>query len=221
MRNSLRICIGLIMVLLLAGSALANRPRDPWVLRTTLDDRPHILVVALHENLWVTYDVSRNALFKVMSESINFVGGPVYTWTHGPMPTSRGITYLSEPADPVWQVLDADGNDILANVRYRGHMYKGTNWDAVFLLHELILTDGSVITVIEQPEVSARPNRPIGLIQAFEVEDRPEGVTILLTLPPETNLDNINTNGVIIQDEERAALALNEIGLTVITIFVE
>ena len=219
MRNSLRILIGLIMVLLLAGSALANRPRDPWVLRTTLDDRPHILVVALHDDLWVTYDVSRNALFKVLSESINFVGGPVYTWAHGPMPTSRGITYLSEPADPVWQVLDADGNNILDTVRYRGHMYKGTNWNTVFLLHELVLTDGSVITVYEQPEVSARPNRPIGLIQAFEVEDRPDDVTILVTLPSEANLDNINTNGVIVQDGDRAALSLNEIGLTAITIY--
>ncbi len=221
MKNGLRICIGLIVVLLLAGSALANRPHDPWVLRTTLDDRPHILVVALHENLWATYDVSRNALFKVLSESINFVGGPVYTWVHGPMPTSKGITYLSEPPDPVWQVLDADGNDILDTVRYRGHMYKGTNWNAVYLLHELILTDGTVITVIEQPEVSARPNRPIGFIQAFEVENQPEGVTILLTLPPETDLDNVNTNGVIVQGEDRAMLALNEIGLTVITIYVE
>lgn len=221
MKNSLRIVTGLIMVLLLAGSALANRPRDPWVLRTTLDDRPHILVVALHDDLWVTYDVSRNALFKVLSQSINFVGGPVYTWAHGPMPTSTGTTYFSEPADPVWQVFDADGNNVLETVRYRGHMYKGTNWNTVFLLHELVLTDGTVITVTEQPEVSARPNRPIGFIQAFEVADRPEGLTILVALPPETNLDNINTNGEIVQDGNRATLSLNEIGLTVVTIYVD
>lgn len=219
MRNSLRMMTALIMVLLLAGSALANRPRDPWVLRTTLDDRPHILVVALHDDLWATYDVSRNALFKVMSDSINFVGGPVYTWAHGPMPTSRGTTYLSEPVGPVWQVLDADGQNVLETVRYRGHMFKGTNWDMVFLLHELILTDGTIVTVTEQPEVSARPNRPIGFIQAFEVADHPDGYTILVTLPDETDLDNINTNGTIVSDGERAALALNEVGLTALTTY--
>jgi len=219
MRNSLRMMTALIMVLLLAGSALANRPRDPWVLRTTLDDRPHILVVALHDDLWATYDVSRNALFKVTSDSINFVGGPVYTWAHGPMPTSRGTTYLSEPAGPVWQVLDADGQNVLETVRYRGHMFKGTNWDMVFLLHELILTDGTIVTVTEQPEVSARPNRPIGFIQAFEVADHPDGYTILVTLPDETDLDNINTNGTIVSDGERAALALNEVGLTALTTY--
>jgi len=53
------------------------------------------------------------------------------------------------------------------------------------------------------------------------VENRPEGVTILLTLPPETDLDNVNTNGVIVQEEDRAMLALNEIGLTVITFYFE
>lgn len=181
MRYSLRVFIG-VMLLLVASVAVQaqQRPHDPWVLRTTLDGRTHILVAALHNNLWVTYDVSRPAVFKILDGDVNFTGGPMYTWAHGPMPTSRGRVLASELDASEWWLFQA-GNLSEANVTFRGHRFieGGAEFE---LVYHVTLGD-QVIEVTESPRAVVEGGKA-NLLRIITIHgDLPEGAFLVLALP--------------------------------------
>ena len=68
----------------------AKRDRTPWAFRINLDERPRNLVLALNQDLWVTYDTENSGLHRAWTGGVNF-NGIVFNNAHGVQPNSIGV----------------------------------------------------------------------------------------------------------------------------------
>ena len=146
---------------------LGPRPRDPWVFRCVLEERPRMLVLALHEDLWVAYDTSNCSLYGIWSGGIDFAGA-VYDTRHGPQPQLGG-PLLYEPEGPVGVFRSSDGEKIPAEPQYLGHRFVEGEYGRaeVELRFEWRLETGDTVRVRERPVAFSYPaqnlNRPPSL----------------------------------------------------------
>ena len=131
-----------------------QRPRDPWVFRSVLDERARMVSIALSSDLWVAYDASWCGLYMAWKGGVHF-DGAVYTTVHGPQPTSEGTSYLEGPDGLVWSSTSSDGKSVDLPARWRGYvLQKGL----VRLQYDLTLPDKSIVRVEETPEF-VRPEK--------------------------------------------------------------
>lgn len=178
------------MFLLATQIAVPERPRDIWVFRSVLDQRPRIVTVALHQDLWVAYDATQCNLYKAWNGGVKF-DGAVYTTVHGPQPTSYGDAYVMGLLDqPVWAI---NGQRVTAE--FKGYRFQRGQ---VTLQYWLRSADG-VLRVFETPEYVSTPDGRVGLQRIFRVEGEAEKtVSLLVGVPVEPGAqmtDTLRTNG--------------------------
>jgi hypothetical protein len=182
---------------------LPTRPRDPFVFRCVLDQRPRMITVALADDLWVAWDAQACALYKAWKGGVKF-DGPVYTTVHGPQPTTQGTDYTTGVESGAWTAT-RDGQPLACSVRYGGYQITAKR---VTLEWHVVLADGADVTVLEMPDV-VRPkelfdaeqlddlvlgegNQP-GLQRFFEARGVPEGVKVSLTLRTDSTVCKLGT----------------------------
>jgi len=143
-----------------------ERPHDPWVFRSVMDQKPRMVTAALSDEIWVTYDAQRASLYKAWKGGVNF-DGAVYTTVHGPQPTSKGYAYYTDSKDDdiEWFVMDGD-KKITPKVQYKGHKFVN---DQVVFTYELDV-NGQKVIVREIPEAARRGSQN-GLVRTFTVEN--------------------------------------------------
>jgi cytochrome c len=139
------------------------RPMEMWAFRSVMDEQPRILTAALHDDLWVSYDVQRGLLYKAWKGDVNF-DGAVYTTVHGPQPTSLGYAFF-EKSDDQWVVMK-DAEPLSFKLKYKGHSVLDNQ---LKLTYKLQLEDGNTITIIERPEHTFRGNQT-GLVRQYEID---------------------------------------------------
>ncbi|WP_162052223.1 PA14 domain-containing protein [Pontibacter pamirensis] len=162
-------------------SPQVERPREAWVLRSVLDQKPRMLSIALHDSLWVAYSTETASLYKAWTGGINF-DGPVYTAAHGPQPTTKGITYMQEEEGNPWRVV-LNGEETIPEIVYKGHVIQNNK---VSLNYELI-SQGQRIKVVERPEFFSSANGQVGFERVFETSGVPSGAQVIL----ETHLSSL------------------------------
>ncbi len=173
-----------LMVVSCTGPSPPERPRDPWVYRSVLDERPRMISIALHENLWSAYDTRYCTLYKAWQGGVNF-DGAVYTTRHGVQPTTFGTTYLIDSlGSSVWSV-SGDGIAQVVTPNYQGHYFKN---DQVTLNYQFQYQEEQ-IQVAETPEYYPVDGYP-GLSRTFVVEGLLDGQhlelqVVLKNLPTE------------------------------------
>lgn len=173
-------------------NAEMNRPNDPWVFRSVLDEQPRMITFALNEHLWASYSTDSCALYKVWSGSTDFTGA-VYNMRHGPQPMSVGAAWFENTHRQPWLVT-IGGKTESPRTDYKGHRY--TNDGHAELMYDLVLSDGQRIRVNERPEFMER-DRQIGFERTFTIEKAPANAVVSL----KTNVasiaatSNIETNG--------------------------
>ncbi len=142
-----------------------DRPRDTWAFRSVLDRKPRMLTLALHKDLYVSYDLQLAKIYKVWKGEVNF-DGAVYTTVHGVQPTSVGYTYyLDESGDNQWALKNGGGNEPPA-INYLGYSFKKGQ---ITIEYELISKSGQSVKVRETPECIIENEQIIGLSRKFEV----------------------------------------------------
>lgn len=192
------------------------RPRDPWVFRCVLDQRPRMITLALSDELWVAYDATTCGLYKAWKGGVHF-DGPVYTTQHGPQPTTRGASYTEGFEGDVWSV-EIDGKEAPAKAIWRGYQFNG---DHVALKYDLAVEGGRTIPVQESAEFvrpedlfdPARMEELVlpqgfpGLMRSFLARGIPENAKVSLrlrsdaahklaeTLERERYVDVVDANG--------------------------
>jgi len=175
-----------------------ERPAQPWVFRSVLDQQPRILTIALNDNLWVAYHTDSCSLYKAWKGYVHLQGA-VYDNNHGPQPISIGNAWLVNPFLNPWRVKH-DGQEMLKEVRYAGHaIHKGR----AQVMYDLMLNDGKIIRVNEQPEYVEKDEQK-GLERAFTLTGLPEGYEVSLALQVTSIAlpQNISTNGKWTADKE-------------------
>ncbi len=166
-----------LTMLLLIGSgvmvsAAPDRPRDPWVFRCVLDGNPRMVVIALHEHLWLAYDAESCSLRQVWRDGVKF-DGAVYTTVHGPQPTSKGEPVFIGPNDDVWTVMELDGRgNPPRGVTSVSPIWKGyaIRDDQVTLRYKLPLPIGGYATVEETPELVVEDDGSMILARRFAAD---------------------------------------------------
>ncbi|MCZ6834307.1 MAG: hypothetical protein O7G85_00900 [Planctomycetota bacterium] len=180
-----RLIVFLLGIAVLAMGGLQERPRDPWVFRCVLDKQPRMVVVALHEHLWVAYDATTCTLYKAWDGDVKFQGA-VYDDIHGPQPESRGTTLLQSNDDKGWGLEDESGNFVPVTPVWRGYRFQG---DQVHLQFDLPFPDGSIARIREYPEVNQDEDGVIRLTRRFECSGSTDGRSIMLNLPDDSKIE--------------------------------
>lgn len=156
--------------------AQIKRPREAWVVRSVLDQKPRMLSIALHDKLYLAYNTQSGALYKAWAGGINF-DGPVYTTAHGPQPTSLGANYLQEAKETPW-VLISNGSEVTPEVYFKGHVIQNGQ---VTLKYEL-MHNGQRIQVEERPEFFPVEGEKVGLERVFTTSNVPSGTQVGLKM---------------------------------------
>lgn len=167
------------------------RPRDPWVFRSVLDERPRMVTIALSADMWVAYDAQTCGLYKAWKGGVR-LDGAVYTTVHGPSPTTIGPAYTAGFDGDVWSA-EIAGRIAPAKATWKGYRFNGAH---VVLQYELLLADGRKVEVRESPEF-VRPEEmfddehvqgwalPVGhpgLLRSFHAAGVPEDVKLTLKI---------------------------------------
>ncbi len=149
-------------------SALGNkRPMDTWVFRSVLDQKPRMLVAALHKDLYVAYDTQKGKLYKAWNGIVNFQGA-VYDGAHGPQPTSVGDAYIIDDSmDGVWFIKKGD-QLAPAEYNYRGHRMTKQSFE---LMYELSTANGDIALITEEVNFLITENGQLKLIRNFSAKN--------------------------------------------------
>ncbi|MEM6345862.1 MAG: hypothetical protein AAF927_18355 [Bacteroidota bacterium] len=170
------------------------RPLDPFVFRTTLDDRPRMISLALHPKLWVAYDAATCNLYKAWNGKINF-DGTVFNNIPGPQPTSEGYTFIGyAERETRWRVI-VDGKTIVPKTHFLGYTILDKK---VTFNFELELPDGHRIKMTEYPEYDEKKSGAMtGLVRIITTDNVPKGVEVVLPVVYDAMLfpGDIKTDG--------------------------
>ncbi|MCK6694007.1 MAG: PA14 domain-containing protein, partial [Thermoanaerobaculia bacterium] len=174
------------------GAAVFDRPNDPWVFRSVLDQKPRMITFALNDNLWLAYSTDSCALYKAWAGGVAFEGA-VYNMRHGPQPLSVGNAWFENKFGQPWTVT-LNGNAEQPQTDYKGHRY--TKDGHAEIMYDLVLSDGRRIRINEQPEFVER-DRQRGLSRTFQVSGAPEGaqVSLRLNVGSVASASNVETDG--------------------------
>lgn len=158
-----------------------ERPSDPWVFRSVLDQKPRMVTLALNENLWAAYSTQNSSLYKAWKGVVNF-DGAVYTTLHGPQPLSVGDAYIVNEFETPWIVIE-NSMEVSPEVSYKGHRFKNSHVELMYQLD----WKGKTAMVYEQPEYAEGVDGLTGFERIFTTENVPEGTQIAL----KTNVSSI------------------------------
>src|SRR5258706_3333755 len=109
MKNKFKLLYSIVIFAIALGcgknttSSTNDRPYQPWVFRSVLDDQPRIITLALNDHLWAAYHTDSCSLYKVWKGQVHLQGA-VYDNAHGPQPISIGDAWLKNPYGRPWNV---------------------------------------------------------------------------------------------------------------------
>lgn len=108
-----------------AGNDISKieRPHDPWVFRSVLDEQARMITIALAKDVWVAYNTHTGSLYKAWKGIVNFEGA-VYDHAHGPQPTSVGDAYIEGAKRNQWSLVKAN-KEVASKIHYKGHQFEG------------------------------------------------------------------------------------------------
>ena len=150
----------------------SDRPIEPWVFRSVLDNNPRMITAALDEDLYVAYHTESGALYKAWKGLVNFEGA-VYDAAHGPQPTAVGDAYLVNEKKQPWSLMK-DGQVVDNAFQYGGHRIVDGQVELIYHLR-----DGETnVSVYEKPEANLNEREQMIFTRDFTVSGLEEGYTI-------------------------------------------
>ena len=171
---------------------MTERPQDPWVFRSVLDEKPRMVTMALNDRIWVAYSAQTGNLYKVWDGGVNFVGA-VYDTEHGPQPQSTGNTWTINKSPKPWRLVQPDQEFTSPKVQYKGHYFSN---EEVWINYELQFDDDIIIQISESPRVFQKDEQ-FGFERIFTISNLPKNSKLVLPLNFSSlaSKDGIETNG--------------------------
>ncbi|NNK89489.1 MAG: DUF1080 domain-containing protein [Saprospiraceae bacterium] len=164
-----------------ASSKNADRPLDPWVFRSVLDQNPRMITAALNNDLYVAYHTETGAMYKAWKGLVNFEGA-VYNTAHGPQPTAVGDAYLINNYREPWTLLK-EGKPVESDFRYLGHRIADGELE---LLYRLSGKD-NMVDITERVERTESESGQLGLKRSF----RTTGLSAPYTIEWKSNVGSV------------------------------
>ena len=142
----------------------------PEAIRSVLDGRAR-MVTFPGEDLWLAYDAAQCDLYKAWDGDVKF-DGAVYTYAHGPQPTSQGVPYWLGDDQPSWQLVGPNGIQTITPT-FGGY---GQSDAGLTMHYYLKQADGSRTHIVEIPSVEKAADGTIHLKREFMVAQSAPGV---------------------------------------------
>lgn len=153
------------------------RPMDPFVFRTALDERPRMVSIALHPELWVAYDLETGNLYKAWNGKVRFEGA-VFNGNPTKNPTTDGYPFIEySQTENRWSIVES-GKSYAPKVYFKGYTILENRLTFRF---ELELANGNRISLTEYPEFnSKRDGKLTGLVRTYTTGNMPQGTELRL-----------------------------------------
>jgi len=186
-----------------------DRPYDPWISRSVLDEQARMITLALHDDLWVAYSTQNCSLYKAWKGYVNFEGA-VYNTAHGPQPVSVGDAFIVNVFDHPWRIIQGQ-SEIATWVEYAGHRIRDGHAE---LMYDVFAKDIGPVRVYEMIEYTESDAGQIGLSRTFSTENIPEGygVMLLMNINSIVSMGDIQTDGKLsVYEEENKMFGKREL----------
>ncbi len=156
--------------------ANGHRPRDPWAVRSVLDNKPRMLTLALDSDCYAAYDLAHCTLYKVWKGGVSLDGAP-YTDQKTIQPTTWGASYSSDSTLKAKWIAESGGKNVLASISNKGYVFRANQ---IYLQYALITTAGDTISIEERPEFIRNANGKPGFERVFTTANVPANVRVSL-----------------------------------------
>ena len=186
-----------------AATALAmQRPADPWVYTSSIDDRSRALIVALHRDMWLAYDTRNGDIYKAWPGGGGEPLNGISSFTND-SPVLDGPFFLDNSDNVPWRII-RNGVETVPELRYRGYRLFG---EQLTVMYTAITEYGHEIAIEESPEVVHRTDGRPGLQRVFFVEGLPSGFQLALEVEFRTlkQKDDVVTDGTLQRSGGRSA----------------
>ncbi len=174
-------------------NANQDRPYDPWISRSVLDEQARMITLALHDDLWVAYSTQNCSLYKIWKGYVNFEGA-VYNTAHGPQPVSVGDAFIVNVFDKPWRITQGK-SEISTQAQYAGHRIRDGHAE---LMYDLYAKNIGPIRVYEMVEFTVNDAGQMGLSRTYTTENVPDGYGVMFLM----NINSIVSQRDIITDGE-------------------
>lgn len=177
--------IGILLLCLLSACQSRNelpisRPRDPWVIRSVLDQKPRMISLALHDQGYVAYDAARCMPYKIWKGGIH-LNGAAYNNIKTVQPTSWGKHYWQSSDEvSLWSAKMRDQSIPIKPV-FKGYIIEN---EQIRFQYELQLPHGQKVKITEQPEFLLNEARAAVFNQRFVLGPVPAGMQIFYNDQP-------------------------------------
>jgi hypothetical protein len=150
-----------------------RRPRAAWAYRTILNDRSSAVAVALHEDLWLGYDIEDCGLYLAWRGGEYYIPPAQHPDVRRP---PRGQIYYQQERRGLWSIDGADAAASFVHYQIRD--------GGLTLRFEIARADGTggTIEVAEVPRFDATVDGDVRLVRTFTVDGLPDGATLRLRL---------------------------------------
>ncbi|RLD21334.1 MAG: glycosyl hydrolase, partial [Bacteroidetes bacterium] len=159
-----------------------DRPYDPWISRSVLDEQARMITIALHDDLWVAYSTQNCSLYKTWKGYVNFEGA-VYNTAHGPQPVSVGDAFIENVFDNPWRITQGQ-SEVSTQAKYAGHRKRNGHAE---LMYDLYAKGVGPVRVYEMIDYTVNDAGQLGLSRSFTTENVPEGYGVMFL----TNINSI------------------------------
>jgi len=150
-----------------------ERPKDPWIVRSILDNKPRMLSLALDTALYVAYDLQNLSLYKIWKGGINWTGA-AYTNEKNIQPETWGHTYVKDSLSQTsWSIIKGE-ESYPAKAKFLGYQEKKNH---LFLRYTIFDERGDTVQVSERPEL-VREGSKIGLNRNFSIKPNKPGLSL-------------------------------------------
>ena len=151
-----------------------DRPKDPWILRSVLDQRPRMITLALYPEVYAAYDLQYCTFYKVWKGGL-FLDGAAFNNIKTTQPGSWGKAYLEEnPDTKAWSV-KSGGKPVNISPVFKGYTI---NRNQISFHYELLLPDNRKVTIHEQPEFRPTDDRKVAFERKITTKEVPEGMEV-------------------------------------------
>lgn len=173
-----------------------ERPHEPWVFRSVLDQNARVVTLALDENIWAAYFTEDCTLYKAWKGGVNF-DGPVYTTHHGPQPTTIGDAFVVNEVAAPWSIKKGDSVQPV-KAEYLGHRYVEGGAQLMYALP-------GGIRIYESVEASETEAMQPVFERTFTTEGVPEGSTVVMDFNTSSIADpsNIKSDGQLTSNDKK------------------
>ena len=153
---------------------LPERPRDPWVFRSILDEQPRMVTLALSEAGYAAYDLENCALYKVWRGGID-LNGAAFNNVKTVQPISWGTSYWERDTTTTIWAVEAEGKIIDTQPTFKGYTIEQ---NSIQFSYELALDNENKILITESPEVTTKPDGKVVFTRTYSTKSIPDGTTV-------------------------------------------